>query len=100
MLVQPGSEVSGSDSVVSDSVTLWTAAHQGPLSMELSRQEYWNRLPFPTPGDLPKPGFEPMSPVSSALAGGFSITEPAGEVGGGGNLDLVTRTLKPPYETK
>ena len=33
-------------------------AHQAPLSMEFSRQEYWNGLPFPTPGDLPDPGIE------------------------------------------
>ena len=58
-------------SVVSDSVTLWTVACQAALSMGLSRQEYWSRLPFPTPGDLPDPGIEPTSLVSSALAGGF-----------------------------
>ena len=34
----------------------WTVAYQDPLSMEFSRQEYWNELPFPTPGDLPNPG--------------------------------------------
>ena len=39
-------------SVVSDSVTPWTVEHQGPLSMEFSRQEYWSGLSFPTPGDL------------------------------------------------
>ena len=32
-------------------VTLWTVAHQAPLSMESSRQEYWSGLPFPSPGD-------------------------------------------------
>ena len=36
--------------------TLWTIAHQAPLSMGLSRQEYWNGLPCPPPGDLPDPG--------------------------------------------
>ena len=36
-------------SVVSDSVTPWTVAHQAPLSVEFSRQEYWRGLPFPTP---------------------------------------------------
>ena len=46
--------------------TLWTADRQAPLSMRLSRQEYWSELPFPSPGDLPNPGVEPMSP---ALAG-------------------------------
>ena len=50
-------------SVVSDSVTPWTVEHQGPLFMEFSRQEYWNGLSFPTPGDLLDPGFEPMSPA-------------------------------------
>ena len=51
--------------------TLWTAACQAPLSMGLSRQEYWSGLPFSPPGDLPDPGIEPTSP---ALAGGFYIT--------------------------
>ena len=48
--------------------TPWTVARQAPLSMEFSRQEYWNGLPFPLPGDLPDPGIEPAAP---ALAGGF-----------------------------
>ena len=39
--------------------TLWTVAHQVPLSMGLFRQEYWGGLPFPPPGDLPDPGIEP-----------------------------------------
>ena len=47
-------------------VTPWTVAHQGPLSMEFSRQEYWSRLPFPSPGDLPNPGIEPASPALQA----------------------------------
>ena len=43
-------------SVVSDSSRpLWTAGHQGPLCMEFSQQEFWNGLPFPTPGDLSDP---------------------------------------------
>ena len=42
--------------------------------MRFPRQEYWNRLPFPTPGDLPYPEVEPMSLVSPALAGGFFTT--------------------------
>ena len=48
-------------------VTLWTIAHQAPLSMGLSRQEYWSGLPCPPPGDLPDPGIKPASPVSPAL---------------------------------
>ena len=43
---------------------LWTVAHQAPLSMEFSRQEYWSRLPFPSPGDLPDPGIEPACLMS------------------------------------
>ena len=61
-------------SVASDSVTPWTAAHQGLLSMGFSRQEYWSELPYPPPGDLPDPGIEPASLMSPALVGGFFIT--------------------------
>ena len=43
---------------------LWTAPRQAPLSMRLSRQEYWSGLPGPPPGDLPDPGVEPESRVS------------------------------------
>ena len=46
-------------------------AHQVPLSVEFSRQEYWSGLSFPSPGDLPNPGIEPLSLLSLALAGGF-----------------------------
>ena len=42
-------------------VTPWTVAHQAPLSMESSRQEYWSGLPFHSPGDFPNPGIEPVS---------------------------------------
>ena len=55
-------------------VTPWTIAHQAPLSMGFSRQEYWSGLPGPSPGDLPDPGIEPTSLVSPALAGGFFTT--------------------------
>ena len=41
----------------------WTVAHQVPLSMEFSRQEYWSGLAFPSPGDLPNTGIEPRSPT-------------------------------------
>ena len=50
-------------------VTPWTVAHQALMSMGFSRQEYWSGLPFPTPGDLPKPGIEPAALASPALAG-------------------------------
>ena len=61
---------------MSDSLTPRTVAFQVPLSVEFSRREYWSRLPFPSPGDLPRPGIKPMSP---ALAGGFFATEPPGK---------------------
>ena len=48
-------------SVMSDSATPWTAAHQALLSMGFPRQEHWSGLPLPPPGDLPVPGTEPMS---------------------------------------
>ena len=50
--------------VVSDSFVIpWAVAHQAPLSMGFSRQEYWGRLPRPPAGDLPDPGIEPGSPT-------------------------------------
>ena len=47
--------------------TPWTVAHQAPLSMGFSRQEYWSGLPCPPPGDLPDPGIEPVSSITPAL---------------------------------
>ena len=47
-------------------VTPWTVAHQASLSMEFSREEYWNGLSFPPPGDLPGLGNEPASPELQA----------------------------------
>ena len=59
---------------MSDSfVTPWTVVHQAPLSMGFPRQEYWSGLPFPSSGDIPDSGIEPVFP---ALAGGFFTTEP------------------------
>ena len=55
--------------------TARTVAHQAPLSMGFSRQEYWSGLPFPSPGALPDPGIEPGSP---SVAGGFCTAEPPG----------------------
>ena len=46
--------------------TPWTVAHQTPVSMEFSKQEYWSVLPFPSSGDLPDPGIEPGSPALQA----------------------------------
>ena len=47
-------------------VTLWTVAHQAPLSIEFSRQGYWNGLPCLPPGDLPNSGIKPKSPALQA----------------------------------
>ena len=55
-----------SRSVVSDSVTPWTVAHQVPLSMEFSRPEYRSGLPCPPPEDLPNPEIKPRSPTLQA----------------------------------
>ena len=54
-------------------VTPEMAAHQAPLALGFSRQEYWNWLPFPSPRDLPNPETEPVYP---ALAGAFFTAEP------------------------
>ena len=89
-------------------MTPWTVAHQVPLSMGFSRQEYWSRLPFLTPGDLPDARIEPASLASPALAGGFFTTAPPGNpcvtpslililfLGGEGLTDIVSalRELK------
>ena len=53
-------------SVVSESATPWTVAHQAPLFMGFSRQEDWSGLPFPPPGDLPDPGIKSRSLSSKA----------------------------------
>ena len=47
--------------------TPWTAACQTRLSIGFSRQEYWSRLPFPSPGDLPDLGIEPRSLALQAV---------------------------------
>ena len=59
----------------------WTVAHQAPLCMEFSRQEYWSGLLFSPPGDLPDPGIKPTSLVSLALASRFFTTEPRERTG-------------------
>ena len=55
-------------------VTLWSIAHQGLLSVGISRQKYWNGLPFPTRGDLPNLEIESTSLASPVLADGLFIT--------------------------
>ena len=72
--------------------TLWTAAHQAPLSMGFSRQEHWSGQPCPSPGDLPDPGIKPTSLASPALADRFFTTVPPGKCSG--NLILTVPNLK------
>ena len=64
-----------SPSVISGSLP-WTVAHQAPLSMGFSREEYWSGLQFPPLGDLPNPRIEPSSP---AWVIGFFTTGPPGK---------------------
>ena len=59
--------------------TPWTVACQAPLSMRFSRQEYWSRLLIPSPGDLPDPGMEPVSPAAPALQADSLHTEASGK---------------------
>ena len=68
-----------SRSVVSNFPTPWTVAHQAPLSMGFSQQEYGSGLPLPSPGDLPTPGTEPTFPESPGLSDGFFTTESPGK---------------------
>ena len=56
-------------------VTPWTVAHQAPLSMGFSRQDYWSGLPFPPQGDLPDPGIKPFFPALQV----DSTAEPPGK---------------------
>ena len=56
--------------------TQWIVACQAPLSIGFYTTEYWDGLPFPSPGDLADPGIEPMSLPSPALAGRFFTTKP------------------------
>ena len=73
------------------SLTLWTVAHQAPLSMGFSGQEYWSGLPFPPPGHLPSPGIQPASPASPAcILGRFFTDEPLEKLG-----KKKTKTWKP-----
>ena len=76
-------------------VTPWTVVHQAPPSMGFSRQEYWSRVPLPSPGGLPHPGIETRSPSLQADA---LLSEPQAQV----QMHPVRsscrgRTFSPPY---
>ena len=72
----------------------WTVAHQAPLSMEFSRQEYWSGLPFPSPGDLP----DPDGTRVSCIAGGFFTTWATTEARYAGDLGSVPGSGRSPGE--
>ena len=65
--------------IVSNSAIPWIVAHQAPLSMGFSRQEYWSGLSCPPSGDIPVPGIKRTSLMSPALAGEFFTTGAAWE---------------------
>ena len=81
-------------------MTPWTVAHQAPLSMEFSKQEYWSRLPFITPGDLPNPGIILMPLVSSALASVFFTTVLPGKPINISNLFLILSDIEVLFENE
>ena len=79
--------------------TPWTVALQVPLSMGCSRQEYWNGLSFPSPGNLPDPGIKLRSPVLQAvscIAGRFFTNEPPGKP----QLSIISPKLISALETQ
>ena len=64
-------------------------SNQAPLCLGFSRQEYWSRLPCPSPGDLPSPGMEPTSLMSPALAGEFFTTSATWEAHFKGGINQI-----------
>ena len=71
----------------------WTVTHQAPLSMKFSSQNYWRRLPLPTPGDLPDPGKEPVSFTSPTLAGRVFTTSTTWDASSGEVLVYLSVVL-------
>ena len=82
------------------SETLWTVAHQAPLSTGFSRQEYWSGLPCPSPRNLPYPGTEPSSLTSPALAGRFFTTSATWEAQGSSHQERQIRVPWLGFEPK
>ena len=68
--------------------TLWTVAHQAPLSMGFSKQEYWSGLPCSPPEYLSDSGIKPAALTSRSLAGGFFTTSATWEAPNGGHMSL------------
>ena len=80
--------------------TLWTIAHQAPLSMGFPRQEYWSGFPFPPSGDLPYPGIKSTTPVSPALTTGFFTTSATWESQRALGIVLKVLVAEVPVRTK
>ena len=82
--------------------TPWTVARQAPPPLEFSMQEYWSRLPIPSPGDLSDPGIEPVSLTPPALGGRFFNTRPPGmpDIANMWNLKTKNDTNKLIYKTE
>ena len=83
--------------------SLWppgTVARQAPPSMGFSRQEYWNRLLFPCPGDLPNPGNEPRSPALQGDSSPSELMEQYSPINRNVGLMQVTTWRKPKHQVK
>ena len=84
---------------MSNSFVTWTIAHQASLSMGFPRQEYWSGFPFPSSGDLPHPGTEPVCLVSPALAGRFFTTESSGKLGDVFVAQVIVASFETPFQS-
>ena len=73
--------------------TPWTVAHQAPLSMEFSRQEYWSGLPFPSPGNLSNPRIEPRSLACRQIL--YHLSHQGSPKVGWGDLNSDTKEISP-----
>ena len=80
--------------------TLRTIAHQAPLSLGFSRQEYWSGLSCPPPGDPPDPGIKPLSLISPTLADGFFTASAAREAHRGMLLSQKKDEIMPSAATR
>ena len=74
-------------------LTLWTVAHQAPLSMGFFRQEYWSGLPCPPPGDLPDPGIEPATLAAPASQADSLPLSHQGSLKSAGEMILAIGTV-------
>ena len=76
----------------------WTIAHQAPLSMGFSRQEYRSGLSWPSPGDLPNPGIKPVSLMLYWQTGSLPLAPPGKPFLGGWHILIPPRARS--FQTK